>query len=217
MFDGDAGFREKFAGEFVGIGIFVDYARDAGVDDHFGADGAGLMGAVKSRSVHGDAEFRRLDDGVLFRMDGVAKLLTGAAGDAHLVAHTLALVAAVEDAGGRAVVARGEDALVLDDDGADGASFSGAARPCRDELATSSHISINRLSHLSICPSEHLSHPAYDNTSRRRLQQENARHPRNGEYGKRGDAAKMSLRECEGAPCGHEGRLAGAKNSPQTE
>lgn len=134
LLDGDAGFREKFAGEFVGIGIFVDYARDAGVDDHFGADGAGLMGAVKSRSVHGDAEFRRLDDGVLFRMDGVAKLLTGTAGDAHLVAHTLALVAAVEDAGGRAVVARGEDALVLDDDGADGASFSGAACPCRDEL-----------------------------------------------------------------------------------
>ena len=37
------------------------------------------------------------------------------------------------------------------------------------------------------------------------------------ESGKRGDAAKMSLRECEGAPCGHEERLAGAKNSPQTE
>ena len=72
---------------------------------------------------------------ILLGMNGVAKLLTGAAGDAHLVAHTLALVAAVEDAGGRAVVARGEDALVLDDDGADGASFSGAARPCRDELA----------------------------------------------------------------------------------
>ena len=71
------------------------------------------MGAVESRALDADAVQRRLDDGVLLGMHRPAQLVMGAA--LHVLASAAYPVAVVQ-AGGRAVVARGEDALVLDED-----------------------------------------------------------------------------------------------------
>ena len=98
MFDGDACLGKQMLGEFVGIRIFVDDARDAGIYYHLGAYRAGLVRAVKRRAVHLNAEFSRLDYGVLFGMDSIAHFVARTAGNAEFVTHTFALVAAIENA-----------------------------------------------------------------------------------------------------------------------
>lgn len=106
-------------GEVVGVGLLVDDFADAGVDDHLGADDAGLVCAVESGAVYADAELGGLDDGVLLCVDGEAQLVPGAGGDAQISAHAFAFLFAAFDAGGGAVVAGGYDALVAHDDGTD--------------------------------------------------------------------------------------------------
>ena len=91
------------------------------------------MRAVERGVLNGHAQLRRLDDGVLLGVDGVAKLVPRARGDALLFAHALAALNAGADARGRAVVAGGEYALVFDDHRADLAVGLIAAGPGGDE------------------------------------------------------------------------------------
>lgn len=82
------------------------------------------MGAVKRRALDADAVQRRLDDGVLLGVNRPAQLVMGAA--LQVLASAAHPVAVVEP-GGRAVVARGEDALVLDEDCSNLISQAGGA------------------------------------------------------------------------------------------
>ena len=109
--------------------MLVDNAHDAAVDDKARANGAGLVRAVKGCAVHRDAEFCRLNDCVLLCMDGIAFFCASAALYAKPIAHAISFVTAVEYACGRAVVARGENAFVLDDDRADRAALPCATCP----------------------------------------------------------------------------------------
>src|SRR5699024_5060384 len=128
-----AALQEHLAGELVRVALAVDHAGNAGIDDHLRADDAGLVRAVERGVLNGHAQLRRLDDGVLLGVDGVAKLVPRARGDALLFAHALAALNAGADARGRAVVAGGEYALVFDDHRADLAVGLIAAGPGGDE------------------------------------------------------------------------------------
>ena len=113
-----AGLAQEGARLRIGVVAGVDHAQDAGVDDHLGAVEAGLMGDVDRAAVDRHAVQRGLDDGVLL---GVQRA------HAVVVHDQTADVRAVGQAHGRAVVAGGQDALVLDDDRADGGAWAGAA------------------------------------------------------------------------------------------
>lgn len=105
--------------EFVGVSLVVDDAFYARIDDQSGADAAGLMRAVYRRAFQRQSEFRRLDYGVLFGVDGIAHFLTGAGSYPQVFAHTFTPFLAGRYALRRAVISRGQNAFVPDDDGAD--------------------------------------------------------------------------------------------------
>ena len=117
--EGDAGLPQEAAAVVVGVMAGIDYALDAGVDDHFGAGEAGLVGDVDHAAVGADTVEGGLDNGVLLGMEG-----------AHAVAvdDQMADFVAVWQAGRRTVVAGGKDAPAADDDGADVGAIAGAAR-----------------------------------------------------------------------------------------
>ncbi len=54
------------AGKFIGVFAFMYDADDACIDEHFGADDAGLKCDVYGAAFCADADFCRLYDGVLF-------------------------------------------------------------------------------------------------------------------------------------------------------
>ena len=122
-----ARFLEYLVGEVVRIGMRVHHPGNTGIDDHFRADHAGLVCAVKRRAVDADSELSRLYDGVLFGVYGVTKLMLFAGRDIKLLAQALAFFLAAFDARGRAVVARGQYTFVSNDDGSDAAVFLKAA------------------------------------------------------------------------------------------
>ena len=114
--------------------MFVHNAFYAAVDDKSRANGAGLVRAIKRCAVNRNAEFRRLNDCVLFGVYGIAFFCASAAFDPQSVAHAIAFVAAIEYACGRAVVTRRQNALVLDDNCAYGSALTGATCPRRHKF-----------------------------------------------------------------------------------
>lgn len=82
-----------------------------------------------------DAVARRLDDGVLLGMQAAADLVALAAGHAELLTQAAGL-GAMAHAGGHAVVAGGQYAAVLHDDGPYGATH---ARGARGDLVRQRH------------------------------------------------------------------------------
>lgn len=115
----DAGFGEEFFGESVGVVAAVDDAFYADADEDAGAEAAWAVGAVEGGAGDGDAHDGGLDDGVLLGVEGAAVFVTFAGAEAHALAGAAAEVGAVGHAGGCAVVAGGDDAMVFDEDGAD--------------------------------------------------------------------------------------------------
>ena len=130
----NAGFLKKLHGKLVGVWVFVHNPFYAAVDDDTGADGAGLMRAIKRCAVNRNAEPCRLCDCVLLCVHGIALFRTSAAFYTELVAHAIAFVAASEDAGGRAVVARCQNAFVLDYNRAYGSALTSATCPGGNEF-----------------------------------------------------------------------------------
>ena len=147
LFHQNAGFSEQFHRKIVGVGMFVDDPLNSAVYDEPRAYRAGLVRAVKRCAVNGDSEFCRLNDCVLFGVNGVAFFGASTALDAEFVAHTIAFVSAVEYSCRRAVISRCQNAFVLDDNRAYCASRSCATRPSRHEF---SHI------HKSFVPVVHI-------------------------------------------------------------
>ena len=113
-------------GQFVRIALLDDDPLDAGVDDHFRADDAGLRRAVQRASLDAAAHAGRLDDGVLLRVQAPAQLVHLAGGHVELLAQAAGLFA-VPDALGYAVVAGGDDAVILYDDRPHPSAQAGAA------------------------------------------------------------------------------------------
>lgn len=113
-------------GEVVWVVSVVDDFFDAGVDEHFGADDTGGVGAVEDGVFDGDAEYGCLYDGVLFGVEAAAYFVSLSWGDVHLFAEA-ADFGAVFESFGCAVVSGAEDVFVFDEDGADLSSEAGAA------------------------------------------------------------------------------------------
>ena len=112
----DARLREHLPRQFVRIpGTVVDLG-DPGIDDHFGTDGTGLVGAKEVGTFHRHPVQGRLDDGVLFRVNAAAELVAHSGLDVEPFPQAADL-GTVPDPGRGAVVAGGKDALVLDDHG----------------------------------------------------------------------------------------------------
>lgn len=74
-------FLTQFQGKIVGVAFLVDYLFDTAVDDHFGADGTGLVRNVNGCVVNRNAEFGSLNYGILFGVHGVTHFLSGPRGD----------------------------------------------------------------------------------------------------------------------------------------
>lgn len=74
-FDFDAGGLHHILRQLIGIRIGVDDTLDAGIDEYFGADYAGLMGAVQRAAVDGYAVVSGLHNCVLFGVDAAAQLV----------------------------------------------------------------------------------------------------------------------------------------------
>lgn len=88
---------------------------------------AGLRGAVQDGTLDGHAVARRLDDGVLLGVDTAAQLMLLSGGNAELLAQA-ADVEAMRKPRRSSVVSAGDDALVVNQDGADGAAQAGRTR-----------------------------------------------------------------------------------------
>ena len=93
------------------------------------------MRAVQRAALDGNAQLGRLQNGVLLGVDSVAYLRARAGFNVELAAHAFAALLAGFESCGSPVVARGHDALVLDDDGADAASLHVAAGPFRNQIS----------------------------------------------------------------------------------
>ena len=135
------------------LGVAKDDGGDTGVDDHALAHHAGADVAHDGAVLRVDAGLiqRRAqhliagggDDGVGFGMDRAAHLVALAAGDLQLFAHTKIQIGAVLTATGGAVVARCDDDVVLDDDGA--VFFAQAGASLGDRLGDIKIIVVLRL------------------------------------------------------------------------
>ena len=126
MFYGHAGFAQHVNRQIVRVILAVVDVADAAVDEHLGAQSAGVRGAVEFRALNADAVDGGLNDDVLLGMEPAADFVALARRDAETLAQA-ACLQAVGHASGRAVVACGKNALVLDGNGADLASGAGGA------------------------------------------------------------------------------------------
>ena len=77
------------------------------------------MGAVEGSAGNGDTHDGGLDDGILFGVECAAVFMAFAGSEAHAFAGAAAEIIAVSHARRRAVVAGGDDAVILDENGAD--------------------------------------------------------------------------------------------------
>lgn len=123
-FDFNAGGLHHILRQLIGIRIGVNDAFDAGVDEYFGANYAGLVSAVQRAAVDGYAVIGGLHNCVLLGMNAAAQLVHLPGGHVELFPQA-ADDGAVGQAFGRAVIAGGDDLLVFDDDCADTAAQTG--------------------------------------------------------------------------------------------
>ena len=99
---------------------------DAAVDEHLGTKHTGMGGAVKLGPGNAHAMHGGLNDDILLGMQAPAYLVPLTGRDAQLLPQATDLQT-VGDPGGRAIVARGQDAFVLDGNGAHLATGAGGA------------------------------------------------------------------------------------------
>lgn len=117
------------------VGLVVDDLRELCVAEHAAAEEAGLAARERAVGVDADDVDRRtvhggwvgVDDGVLFGVDGDAELVVPAFRDVQALALADAGIDAVGFAARCAVVARADDDVVFDDDGAVAAAQAGRA------------------------------------------------------------------------------------------
>ena len=113
------GLAQEIQGIFIqAIGNRVDKPGDAGIDQGLGAVQAGEVGHITCAAAGGNAMQGGLDNGIGLGVDG---------------AHTMPIDQQVPDlitvglAGGGAIEAGGQDALLIDKDTADKCAITGAA------------------------------------------------------------------------------------------
>ena len=123
-FDFNAGSLHHILRQLIGIRISVDDTLDAGVDEYFGANHAGLVGAVQRAAVDGYAVVSGLHDCVLLGVNAAAQLVHLPGGHVELFPQA-ADDGAVGQAFGRAVIAGGDYLLVFDDNRAYAAAQTG--------------------------------------------------------------------------------------------
>jgi hypothetical protein len=119
-------FIQHFRRKIVGIAVLENDLLHAGVNNHLGADAAGLVGAVKGGAVDVGAVLGGLDDGVLLGVQSSAYLMPFSGRDSELFAQAAA-VKTVLNAGRRSVVARCQDVFILYENSADPAAQAGSA------------------------------------------------------------------------------------------
>ena len=108
------GLLQEIQRRLVRVALQIDDLLHPCVDHHLGAEDAGLVGAVERCPLDADAVHCRLNDGVLLGMHRPAKLVARAA--LHVLASAADNIAVVE-ACGRTIVTRGENSLILHEEG----------------------------------------------------------------------------------------------------
>src|SRR5690606_35773432 len=127
------GFLKQLQSKIVGIALFVNHPFYPAVNDKFGAYDAWLVRAIHSSLVYRYSKPCRLDNGVLLGVNGIAYLVPCAARDIALLAQAIAPLGARLNPAARAVIPRGDNALVLDYYRANLAIGPYARRPCADK------------------------------------------------------------------------------------
>ena len=120
-------FGDHACGQFVRVGFGEIDAAHLGVDEHLGADEAGLGGAVDIRALDAHPVQGGLDDDVLFGVQAAADLVALAAGHAQLLAQANPRPRQWGVSEGGPVVACGQDAFVAHGDGPHLAARAGGA------------------------------------------------------------------------------------------
>jgi hypothetical protein len=128
------GFLKQLQSKIVGIALLINHPFYPAINDKLGAYDARLVRAIHSGLVYGYSQPCRLNNGVLLGVHGVANLVPCAAWDIALFSQAIAPFGARLDAAARAVVARGDNALVLDYYRADLTVGSYARRPRTDKM-----------------------------------------------------------------------------------
>ena len=108
--------REELFSELVGISASDDYALNAGVDYHLGADAAGLVRDIYRSAFYAVTECRDLDDRVLFGVERSAKLMSFARRHVEFFSKAATLFGAVWDTSWCPIIARSYDVTVFYDD-----------------------------------------------------------------------------------------------------
>lgn len=129
MYHLHSGFLKKLFAQAIWITICNVNGFDFGIDDHAGADAAGLVGAIQSGAADACAIYRRLDDGILFGMHAAAKLVFFPGGHLELLAQAAGLFA-VQGVFWAAIVSGGNQLIVFYQSGAYFAAQAGAALGC---------------------------------------------------------------------------------------
>jgi len=119
MNEGDTGLPQKAPTVLIRVVPGIHHPFDTGVDDHLGAGETRLVGHTDHAAVRADAVQRGLNDGVLL---GVEREYAMAVDD------QMAYIVAVGQAGGRAVVAGGENTSAADDHRTHMGAITGTAR-----------------------------------------------------------------------------------------
>ena|SRR3989338_666818 len=92
----------------------IDHLLNAGVDDHLGATEAGRKRGIERSPLDVDPVIGRLNDGIFLRVGAEAGIEVGAGDSDFVTARTAPLIAVFNAARG-AVVAGGNNPLVLDE------------------------------------------------------------------------------------------------------
>ena len=126
-YDLQAGFIQNIDGKVIRISLPDDDALDSRVDNHLGADGAGLMGDVDCAVLNALAQRCRLNNRVLLRVKRPAELVTLSGRNSQFLPQAASLLRTVRHASRCAVIACGNDVSILDDHSAHMPSQTGRA------------------------------------------------------------------------------------------
>jgi len=79
-------FFQHLPGQGVGVPLLKNDLLDSCIDDHLGADDAGMVSAIKRGSPDPHPMIGGLDDGILLCMEPAAELMSFPRGDAQSLA-----------------------------------------------------------------------------------------------------------------------------------
>jgi hypothetical protein len=137
----NSGLIEHRHGEFVRVAFLIDDSVNSSIDDHLGADDAGVVRTIEGRPTDPNAMIGGLNDGILFRMEATAEFMAFSRGDFQLLTEA-ADVQTMIHPGRSSVITRGENLFIFHKDRPHLSSKASGA--LRDEMGDVHEILIPR-------------------------------------------------------------------------